>query len=113
MLHIRCSAHLPTAHPLLPAYLYVVNPLFFLLDLVYLMRSALAADMGRWSLALVSEQVLAGIFGKKAASNIVSGAGKAKRQGGAVEGAARKKVLAASRKVEVSEVKKYAGKDIV
>lgn len=59
------------------------------------------------------EQVLAGIFGKKAASNIVSGAGKAKRRGGAAESAARKKLLAASRKVEVSEVKKYAGKDIV
>ncbi|CAM9801628.1 unnamed protein product [Pylaiella littoralis] len=60
-----------------------------------------------------ANKVLAGIFGKKAASNIVSGASKTKRRAGAAEGAARKKLLAASRKVEVSEVKKYAGKDIV
>lgn len=59
------------------------------------------------------EQVLAGIFGKKAASDIVSGVGKAKRRAGGAEAAARKKALAASRKVEVTEVKKYAGKDIV
>lgn len=63
-------------------------------------------------LSCVETQVLAGIFGKKAASDIVSGAGKGKRRAGA-EGAARKKLLAASRKVEVTEVKKYAGKDIV
>ncbi|CAM9681853.1 unnamed protein product [Ectocarpus sp. 12 AP-2014] len=62
-----------------------------------------------------ANKVLAGIFGKKAASDIVSGAGKGKRRAGAGagEGAARKKLLAASRKVEVTEVKKYAGKDIV
>ncbi|CAM9482836.1 unnamed protein product [Ectocarpus sp. 6 AP-2014] len=60
-----------------------------------------------------ANKVLAGIFGKKAASDIVSGAGKGKRRAGATEGAARKKLLAASRKVEVTEVKKYAGKDIV
>ncbi|CAM9937103.1 unnamed protein product [Ectocarpus sp. 13 AM-2016] len=62
-----------------------------------------------------ANKVLAGIFGKKAASNIVSGAGKGKRRagGGGGEGAARKKLLASSRKVEVTEVKKYAGKDIV
>lgn len=60
-------------------------------------------------------QVLAGIFGKKAASGIVSGAGNAKRRGGGggIDAAKRKKVLASSRKVEVTEVKKYAGKDIV
>lgn len=63
--------------------------------------------------AMDSEQVLAEIFGKKAASNIVSGAGKAKRRVGSGESVARKKALAASRKVEVTEVKKYAGKDIV
>eukprot|EP00752_Nemacystus_decipiens_P004172 g3815.t1 len=60
-----------------------------------------------------ANKVLAGIFGKKVASGIVSGAGKTKRRAGAGEGAARKKALAASRKVEVTEVKKYAGKDIV
>ncbi|CAM9489055.1 unnamed protein product, partial [Hapterophycus canaliculatus] len=60
-----------------------------------------------------ANKVLAGIFGKKAASSIVSGVGKARRRGGEVEAAARKKALAASRKVEVTEVKKYAGKDIV
>lgn len=61
------------------------------------------------------EQVLAGIFGKKAASTIVSGASKAKRrgEGGGDSAAARAKALAASRKVEVTEIKKYAGKDIV
>ena len=50
-------------------------------------------------------QVLAGIFGKKAASGIVSGAGNAKRRGdgGGSEAAKRKKVLASSRKVEVTE----------
>lgn len=63
--------------------------------------------------AMDSEQVLAAIFGKKAASKIVSGAGKPKRRVGSGEGAARKKALAASRKVEVTEIKKYAGKDIV
>lgn len=63
--------------------------------------------------AMDSEQVLAGIFGKNVASGIVSGAGKAKRRAGSGESAARKKALAASRKVEVTEVKKYAGKDIV
>lgn len=56
---------------------------------------------------------MAGIFGKEVASGIVSGAGKAKRRVGSKEGAARKKALAASRQVEVTEVKKYAGKDIV
>lgn len=60
-----------------------------------------------------TEQVLAGIFGKKVASGIVSGEGKAKRRAGSGESTARKKALAASRKVEVTEVKKYAGKDIV
>lgn len=60
-------------------------------------------------------QVLESIFGKKGASSIVSGATKAKRRGSASggEAAARKKMLAASRKVEVTEVKKYAGKDIL
>ncbi|CAN0162928.1 unnamed protein product, partial [Laminaria digitata] len=62
-----------------------------------------------------ANQVLAGIFGKKAASGIVSGATNAKRrgEGGSSEAAKRKKVLASSRKVEVTEVKKYAGKDIL
>lgn len=72
-----------------------------------------ALQVVHYSLLLYPEQVLAGIFGKKAASNIVSGASKTKRKRGVAEGAARKKMLAASRKVEVSEVKKYAGKDIV
>lgn len=65
-------------------------------------------------------QVLAGIFGKQAASSIVSGAmksGAKKRKApdptaGNVE-ASRAKLLAASRTVEVSEVKKYAGKEIL
>lgn len=71
------------------------------------------ALLWRATCLLRPEQVLAGIFGKKAASSIVSGAGKAKRRGGALDGAARKKALAASRKVEVTEFAKYAGKDIV
>ena len=57
--------------------------------------------------------MLAGIFGKNVASGIVTGAGKVKRRAGSGESAARKKALAASRKVEVTEVKKYAGKDIL
>lgn len=64
-------------------------------------------------LSMDLEQVLAGIFGKKVASGIVSGAGKAKRRAGSGDSAARQKALAASRKVEVTEIKKYAGKDIV
>lgn len=70
---------------------------------------------------LLSAQVLADIFGKKAASSIVSGASmkkdvkKRKSSGGAgkSEEVTRAQALAASRTVEVSEVKKYAGKEIL
>lgn len=64
--------------------------------------------------------MLSGIFGKKAASNIVAGAGKPKDKkrkspggSGKSGGENRAKVLAASRTVEVSEVKKYAGQEIL
>ncbi|CAM9420452.1 unnamed protein product [Sphacelaria rigidula] len=68
-----------------------------------------------------ANKVLAGIFGKKAASSIVSGASmkkdvkKRKSSGGAgkSEEVTRAQALAASRTVEVSEVKKYAGKEIL
>ena len=62
-------------------------------------------------------QVLAGIFGKKTASSLVSKASKTKRRSTLAaakkEAADRAKELAASRTMEISEVKKYAGKDIV
>lgn len=58
-------------------------------------------------------QVLAGIFGKKTASSLISKAINSKRRPVGKEAAARSKELAASRTIEVSEVKKYAGKDIV
>lgn len=58
-------------------------------------------------------QVLAGIFGKKTASSLVSKAINSKRRAVGKEAATRSKELAASRMIEISEVKKYAGKDIV
>ncbi|CAM9280271.1 unnamed protein product [Ascophyllum nodosum] len=64
-----------------------------------------------------ANKVLAGIFGKKTASSLVSKASKTKRRSTLAatkkEAADRAKELAASRTMEISEVKKYAGKDIV
>lgn len=75
-----------------------------------------------WCLRSLPTQVLAEIFGKAAASSIVYTASnkkglkrKLKSSGGDAirEAASRAKALAASRTVEVSEVKKFAGQEIV
>lgn len=79
------------------------------------LRRRLASDPGARM-----KQVLSSIFGKQAASSMVSGAsrskGKKRKAPGATDdrGAeSRAKTLAASRTVEFSEVKKFAGQEVL